>query len=211
MSTVERAFAARVAADARSADSAEDIGGGVLLRTPSLPDIWDLNVAMLGPGASDADVAAACELEVRRVTIFRDYSGSVPPSFDVERSLLMVREGPPPPVPPEVVEVDGPLMHEEDEHAAQMAEMHRRQAAAGARTFAIGKVASAVVADGCVDDVFVVESERGRGLGRTITTAAVAHGGWFLWTEAADPRPQGLYRSLGFAEAGRVVQLTRRG
>ena len=42
------------------------------------------------------------------------------------------------------------------------------------------------------------------------TAAAEAAGGWYLLCDVADPRPQGLYRSEGFVETGRVVQLTRR-
>jgi GNAT superfamily N-acetyltransferase len=87
--------------------------------------------------------------------------------------------------------------------------MYDAYAAAGARTLAMGTVAWAVVANGCIDDVYVVEPERGRGLGRLITAAALAHGGWFLWTAEDDPRPQTLYRSLGMETIGRVVQLTR--
>jgi ribosomal protein S18 acetylase RimI-like enzyme len=65
-------------------------------------------------------------------------------------------------------------------------------------------VAWAQVVNGAIDDVWVFEPLRGQGLGRAVTTAAIACGGWFLWTDAADPRPQALYRSLGFAEAGRA-------
>lgn len=89
--------------------------------------------------------------------------------------------------------------------------MYERQDAAGARTFAIGEIASAVVANGCIDDVFVIETERRRGLGRTMTTAALAAGGWFLWCLEDDPAPQALYRSLGMTVAGRVVQFTSPG
>ncbi len=83
----------------------------------------------------------------------------------------------------------------------------------GARAVAVRRdgafVAWAQVAAGCIDDVYVVPPLRGHGLGRAITRAAMAAGGWFLFTEVADPRPQALYRSLGFEEAGRLVQLTR--
>ena len=71
-------------------------------------------------------------------------------------------------------------------------------------------VAWAQVAEGCIDDVHVVPPLRGQGLGRAITLAAVAAGGWFHFTDVEDPRPQTLYRSLGFVDAGRAVQLTRR-
>ena len=67
----EAAFAARVEADARSADARTGISGGVWLSTPSLPDIWDLNVALLGPATTDADVAGGRRLDVRRITLFR--------------------------------------------------------------------------------------------------------------------------------------------
>jgi len=70
-------------------------------------------------------------------------------------------------------------------------------------------VAWAQVANGAIDDVYVEPAARGQGLGRAVTIAAVACGGWFLWTDAADPRPQGLYRSLAFAAHGRLLQLTR--
>jgi GNAT superfamily N-acetyltransferase len=210
----ERCFAARAAADTRSADSSEEIGGGIRLSTPTLPDIWDLNVALLGPDATDDEVAAALALDVRRVTLFRSFSGPVPEGSTVERSLLMVADDPPPAMPEGVEEVDFRALSQaraalEDEYADQIAAMHARQAAAGARTFAVGEVAWAVLADGCIDDVFVVEARRGEGLGRAVTQAALAHGGWFLWCAQDDPRPQALYRSLGMVEAGRVVQFTR--
>jgi GNAT superfamily N-acetyltransferase len=215
--TPQRAYEARATADARSADSATEVGGGVWLRTPSLPDIWDLNVAMLGPGATDADVEAACGLELRRVTLFRDHGGPFPPGFSVDRCLLMVHDGGPVEMPDGVAEVDfralGPARRRAHgaDHLDQIEAMHERQAAAGARTFAHGETAWSVLANGCVDDVFVVEEARGRGLGRAVTAAAVAQGGWFLWCLEDDPRPQALYRSLGFGVAGRVVQLTRGG
>ena len=63
---------------------------------------------------------------------------------------------------------------------------------------------------GAIDDVWVLEDRRGRGLGRALTTAALAAGGWFLLCDVDDPRPQGLYRAMGFTDAGRVVNLTRR-
>ena len=69
-------------------------------------------------------------------------------------------------------------------------------------------LAWAQLANGAIDDVWVWPDARGRGLGRAVTAAAVAAGGWFLGT-AVRPRPQGLYRSLGFEERGRLVQLTR--
>jgi GNAT superfamily N-acetyltransferase len=214
--TAAAAFAARVAADVAAGGSASPIPGGTCVRTPALPDIWDLNVALLGPEATDGDVAGALALAVRRVTMFRAYDGPVPDGWQVARSLLMVAGDNPPAAPPEVAEVDHRTLQSvrdtfEPEHADQVRAMYDAFAAAGARTFAIGRSAWAVVANGCIDDVYVVEPERGRGLGRLVTTAALAHGGWFLWTEAADPRPQALYRSLGMHVIGDVVQLTRPG
>ena len=209
---IEAAYAARLEADARAADTRTEIAGGTRLSTPALPDIWDLNVAMLAPWATDADVAAAAELDVRRITLFRDYDGPVPAGFaTVERCLLMTYEGEPPPPPAETAEIAYPQHEGEEAYADQIAELHRRQAAAGARTYGIDGVAWAVVANGCIDDVWVVEDRRGEGLGRVVTTAALAAGGWFLWCLEDDPRPQTLYRSLGLREAGRVVQLTRSG
>jgi GNAT superfamily N-acetyltransferase len=155
-------------------------------------------------------VLEAAALDIRRITLFRAYDGPIPLGFrTVERSLLMAFEGEPPAMPPEVGELPHPQHQGEEAYADQLEELHRRQAAAGARTFGIERTAWAVVANGCIDDVWVEEPRRGEGLGRIVMTAALAAGGWFLWCLEDDPRPQTLYRSLGLRETGRVVQLTR--
>jgi ribosomal protein S18 acetylase RimI-like enzyme len=137
----------------------------------------------------------------------------------------MTYDGDPPPWPEEVDEVDVAdlrpdrleMWRADADSEAVAQELADMQVAfgsyPGARALGVRRngafVAWAQVAEGCIDDVHVVPARRGRGLGRTVTRAALAAGGWFLFTDVGDPRPQTLYRSLGFTDAGRVVQLTR--
>jgi ribosomal protein S18 acetylase RimI-like enzyme len=222
--------------DARTAGSAERVPGGTLLRSPRFPVSWDLNQVVLDPGAGPAEVAAAIEAVERalagaahrRLSIFAPAVPVVAPDgWEREEQLIMVLPaGAAVPAWPEpVAEVDAEALrgpHAEmwrqegvGDAADELADMQLAFGAfPGARCLAAlapgGRVLGwAQVANGAIDDVWVWPGERGRGLGRAVTAAALAAGGWFLGTDAEDPRPQGLYRSLGFVEVARLVQLTR--
>jgi ribosomal protein S18 acetylase RimI-like enzyme len=228
--TLEAGLAARLAVDRAVAASGAPHAGGTLLRTPGWPSSWDLNRLVLAPGSGDAEVAAALgglETTTRRITLpLPPGAVAVPDGWDAEELLVMLWPREPLEWPEGVVEVTGRDLHparsalwsawvDDAASAEQLAAMQLRFAEQpGGRCVAVRDgerfVAWAQVVEGWIDDVWVDEDRRGQGLGRAVTTAAVAAGGWILSTDVADPRPQGLYRSLGFAEAGRIVQLTRR-
>jgi ribosomal protein S18 acetylase RimI-like enzyme len=234
--TLHAAFAARLDVDARTAGRAVRVPGGTLLRSPRFPNSWDLNQVVLDPGAGPAEVAAAIETVERelegaahrRISIFAPGAPvQAPDGWELEEQLIMLfpETAPTPAWPPEVTTVGVEALREPHvemwrlEGMADVAEELADMQLAfghfpGSRPLAArdggGRVlAWAQLANGSIDDVWVWPDERGRGLGRALTAAAVAAGGWFLGTDVTDPRPQGLYRSLGFEERGRLVQLTR--
>ncbi len=229
-----RTFARHLEVDRFVAGASEDVPGvGVLLRSPRFPHSWDLNQVVLAVGATMEDVARAVEVAEaalegaahRRLTVPAPTEEVVAPDgWEREELLVMEVSGSLP--WPDGVEVVEPRAlrsarlemwraFNDDAVAEELADMQEAFAAyPGARVLGVADadgayVAWAQVANGCIDDVWVVEPRRGSGLGRAVTTAAVAAGGTYLWTDVGDPRPQGLYRSLGFAETGRIVQLTR--
>jgi GNAT superfamily N-acetyltransferase len=227
------AHAAQLGADrlvAGSVTRVEDPGGW-LLRTPRFPHAWDLNRLVLDLGGTDVAGAARLVAEALpdvarpRVSFWlpRD-EVHAPDGWDREDDLLMVvPDGRGPEADERVVEVSPASLRAT--RAArdgapspvelELADMQTAQAEAiGARAFAVREegvtVAWVQVSAGAVDDLWVTEARRSSGLGRALLRAAVAAGAWWLLCDAADPVPQGLYRSEGFVEAGRVVQLTRR-
>jgi ribosomal protein S18 acetylase RimI-like enzyme len=231
-------FAARAEVDAWVAGSAVPLEAplrGTLLRSPRFPSAWDLNQVVLAPGA-DADAVRAAvavaerELEGaahRRVTISAP-AAVVAARDGWEREELLVMLAPDVaaggPWPAGVEEVGASELDRDrlemwrlegvGDAAAELAAMQLAFASyPGARCVGVRRdgrfVAWAQVVNGAIDDVWVSEPFRGQGLGRAVTRATLACGGWYLWTDVADPRPQGLYRSLGFVDAGRLVQLTR--
>jgi GNAT superfamily N-acetyltransferase len=226
--TLAAGLAARLAVDRWTAGSVEELPEGTLLRTPAWRVSWDLNQLVLRPGSAGFD-ASRLDPDTMRVTIPEPAGPiGVPDGWGAEESLAMVFEGdrPPWPWPAGVERTTGEALHEtrlalwrawlsSEEDALALAEMQRHFTTfPGALCVAVREgdawIGWAQVANGCIDDVWVGEPFRGRGLGRALTQAAVCAGGWFLTTDARDPRPQGLYRSLGFRAVGRVVQLTRR-
>ena len=236
MRTLERALSAHLAYDEVIAGSASDVeGGGRLLRSERFPASWDLNQVVLPPGAGNADVARAVTVaereldgaDYRRVTVFgASEEITAPDGYAKEVLLVMVLpDGPLPEWPEGVREVDPavlrPLRLElwstwvDASRAPQLAEMqHAFASGPGARCLAAYEGSEIVgwcqVHAGGIDDVWVFEPHRGRGLGKRVTLAAMAAGGWYLNCDVKDPRPQGLYRKLGFRDAGVIVQLTRR-
>ena len=200
--SLDRVFAARVAGDVAVAGASEPVPGGVRLHCAALPQVGDLNAVLLGPGSTDGDLAAAVAGDARRVSVFRDVA--VPDGWRGLRLVVMTAPSPPPDMPAGIEDARGARTDDPIWDAF---------VAAGARTLGIrsdGEWAGwAMVIEGCIDDVYVDERRRGRGLGRMLTQAAQAAGGWFLWCLEDDPVPQHLYRSLGFTQVGTAVQLSR--
>jgi ribosomal protein S18 acetylase RimI-like enzyme len=229
VSAGERAYAARVAVDAAAASSATEVPGGILISTPELPRIWDLNQVLLAPGARAELVEftlAGLAADTMKLSIF-DPADPVPAmrGFRLEHCLLMmagdeavtwpesVEQVPPADLRATRVQAYG----NESDSAEALGAMFDRYAAASptaalvAARAGVDWAAWASIANGAIDDVWVQPPFRRRGLGRAVTQGALAAGGWFLYTDAADPVPQGLYRSLGMREIGTVVLLTRDG
>jgi GNAT superfamily N-acetyltransferase len=195
--------------------------------TPEFPTSWEVNKVALEPGARPADVGRAISLAEERFGAFAHRRVSVPDpaaevvapdGWQIETLLAMRWDGPAPDRPAGVEDITPDELFAARVHAGAPAEWARIQtpfdAGPGTRPLALledGEIrAWCVIHGGGIDDVYVLPPHRGRGLGRAISVAAVAAGGWFLTCDAADPRPQGLYRSLGFVDAGRLVHLTRR-
>ena len=213
--------------DLAAAGEHQRVDGAWILTTPEYSVSWELNKVLLEEGADAAAVARGVRLADehfdgwghRRVSVpLPSEPVAAPDGWDREELLVMVWPGEPPPRPAAVRDITA-----EELFAARLAdgapeELCRIQTpfdrAPGAHPLALFEDESiagwCVVHGGAIDDVWVLERCRGRGLGRLLTTAAVAVGGWFLLCDVGDPRPQGLYRSMGFEDAGRVVNLTRR-
>lgn len=231
--TLEAGFEVRRSIDAAVADSAQRVPGGLLLRSDRFPHSRDLNQLALDPGASAEALRRAVALAedparggaVRRITVPAPRDGvAVPGGWTAVELVAMAFDGPRPPRPDGVAEVaPGSLRAARarmwaDEGAPDIAgELLELQVAfgehPGTRTLAVLEegepVAWATEAHGCVEDVWVVPERRGHGLGRRVTLAAMACGGRQLTAEAGDPRARGLYRSLGWEDAGRVLVLVR--
>ena len=208
------------------AETVERVDGGWVMLTPEYSRSWELNKVLLEPGAS-ADVVeralALCEERFdgfahRRVCIPAPGEDIVAPSgWKVEDLLVMEWRGEPPAWPEDVREIDVDTIYAARVAGGMSPADARLQLpfgrAAASRPLAIfedGEIGGwCEVHEGSIDDVWVLEPRRGRGLGRRLTQAGLAAGGWFLLCDRDDPLPQGLYRSLGFVETGRVLNLTR--
>lgn len=219
------AYAALVAGDGRIATSCEAVEGGVRLRMPELPDIRDNNAAVLAPGADRALVAGllAADPQLRRVIAFGPAEDLAVDGWDAQPMLVMARDGEAPDWPAGVARVDVAVLRAARAEALagfpagereQMRALQERQAAVGTLVAVLREgraLAWAQVLAGVVDDVFVVPEARGTGLGRAVVRAAMSAGGRFLVVDEANDVALGLYRSLGFADAGRLLELTRAG
>ena len=210
-------YEARVAGDRSVATSCEPVPGGVRLRTPELPASRDYNGVLLAPGAPlDVDD------DVRRVNAF-DFTGPVPDGWTALEMLVMAFDDAPPAMPDGVAVVEIAVLREaraevwrsyglEAGDVEQMLHMQALEAAAGTLLAHVrdgSAIAWAQVVGGYIDDVFVAEAERGRGLGRLLTVAAMASGGRFLFVEPDNESAMRLYRGLGFVQAATLTQLTR--
>ncbi len=224
--TLAESFAARLAADVAVAGAAEALDGGATqLRSARFPVSRDLNALWLAPGARPPAVAAAVARAPRRVIAPAPAGPVAAEGWRTDEQLVLLHDGSAPEAPPVVVEALDPLaLHParlgvwgtlDAGHAEELAAMQLAiSRSAGARSLAVledgDPAAWCVVVGGCVDDVWVQPARRGQGLGRAILRAAVAGGGWYLWSDADNAAALALYGSEGFAVAGRVALLTPR-
>jgi ribosomal protein S18 acetylase RimI-like enzyme len=232
--TLAAAYADRLASDEAAVDEVRRVADppGTLLVSRGFPASYDLNRLVLELGGGD--IARACAVAAEalphaarpRVTAWAPGGPVSHPGWEREEQLVMVFHGEPPPWPDGVEEVPAARLHRPrlaawraegtvpDAVAIQLSAMqtHAVEAAGGRCVAAVedgATVAWANALRGSVDDVWVTPERRGHGLGRAVVSAALAAGGWHLTCDVDDPRPQGLYRSLGFREVGRLVHLTR--
>ena len=225
---IAEVYAALVAGDGRVATTCEPVAGGVRLRMPELPAIRDYNALVLAPGV---DLAAVLELvardqEVRRVIAF-DPAGELALESWSRGTVTAMGLSRPGPFawPDDVAEVDVDALRDARAEAEyfqgvpasemeQLRALQDRQAEV-ARLVAVRRdgrpLAWAQVLAGIIDDVYVMPEARGQGLGRAVMAGALAAGGRWLVVDADNAPAVGLYESLGFVEAGTVVQLTRSG
>jgi ribosomal protein S18 acetylase RimI-like enzyme len=224
---VREALEAQREFDLAVAGAHERVDGGWLLLTPEFSRSWELNKVLLDPGAGATEVARGIALAEERYDGFEHRRVCVPdpreevvapPGWQAEVLLVMLGPDRRPPWPEAVREVDPQTLYDARVAAGATPDDARLQIPFGngpdARPLAHYEDGAITgwceLHGGSIDDVWVLEPHRGRGIGRALTRAAMAAGGWFLLCDEADPRPQTLYRSLGFTDAGRVVNLTRR-
>jgi ribosomal protein S18 acetylase RimI-like enzyme len=205
-----------------------------VLRTPSAPGFWDVNLVRVEHGEIDAPalMAAADELLAdvrhRKVEVEPESLGArLRPVFaaagwDTERVASMHRAAAPPEPLAGPVEVPYAATRElraewyAGDDLGSGAEMLRFAASQepiaarrGLRAFVLGEspvayVTLARAGDAVeIDELYVSPDHRGRGLGSTLVTAALAAGGTSAaWIEADDEdHPRALYERLGFVTA----------
>jgi len=221
---IAEVYAALVAGDGRVATTCEPVAGGVRLRMPELPAIRDYNALVLAPGVDLAAVIelVARDLKVRRVIAFDPAGELALESWSRDTVMAMGLSRPEPFAwPDDVAEVDVDALRDARAEAEYFqgvpaSEMEQLRALAEvARLVAVRRdgrpLAWAQVLAGIIDDVYVMPEARGQGLGRAVMAGALAAGGRWLVVDADNAPAVGLYESLGFVEAGTVVQLTRSG
>jgi GNAT superfamily N-acetyltransferase len=211
---------------------------GTALSTPLAPDYWDVNtVRVEGP---DQGLAAAELIEIadvlqdglrhRRIEVEDEAAGArLRPAFREagwrdERLVMMLREGPPPEAPADVVEVpfrDTRALRLEwhyeeswgDEEALHMESAEAVAARNGNRAFVVRSGAEAIgfcalfspprLDAAEIDQAYVTPAHRGKGLGGRLIAGALAAGGhrtnWIVADD--DGRPKLLYERLGFTPA----------
>jgi GNAT superfamily N-acetyltransferase len=226
--------------------AAEPWAHGTVLRTPLAPDYWDVNtVRVEGP---DAGLAAAVLMEMvdvlqdglrhRRIVIEDEAAGErLRPAFReagwvVERLVTMLREGPPPEAPPDVVEVPFPETrglrlewHRSedwgDEEALHLESAEAVAARNGNRAFVVRSGGEEIgftalfsppgAGAAEVDQAYVTPAHRGRGVGERLIAGALAAAGHHTnWIVADDEdRPKRLYERIGFVPVWRRYTFVR--
>jgi ribosomal protein S18 acetylase RimI-like enzyme len=229
------------------ATTAEPWAHGTVLRTPSAPDYWDVNTVRVEGPAPELGAVELMEmvdvlqdgLRHRRIVVEDEETGErLRPAFrdagwTAERLVIMLREGPPPAAPEDVVEVpftETRALRLEwhgsedwgDEEALHLESAEAVAARNGDRAFAvlagerpIGFVAvfsppGAGAAE--IDQAYVSPAHRGRGVGQRLIAGALAALGYHTnWIVADDEdRPKQLYERLGFRPVWRRYAYTRR-
>lgn len=232
--TTTDAIAFRRSQDALQCDSVEPWQHGSVLRTPSVPNYWDVNaVRVEAADVSAPEMLAAADRYLadcahRKLEIEDEATGAAArPFFDAagwltERHTMMGRVGPPPPVRHAVLEV--PLSATRDlrtewygEHAdeAFMAAQEPVLARRGMRAFMAGEDGYVMMAAGPgaveIDALYVTERARGTGLGASLVAAALGAGGqdaaWIVADDEGLARP--LYERLGFVTAWRFYDFVK--
>jgi GNAT superfamily N-acetyltransferase len=219
---------------------------GTVLRTPLAPDYWDVNtVRMEGPdpGMSAAELMDMVDvlqggLRHRRIEVEDEAAGErLRPAFReagwlADKLVAMLREGPPPPAPPDVVEVPFPETralrlewHRTDEWGDNEA-LHLESAEVvaarnGDRAFVLRDAGGAFgfcslfsppgAGAAEISQAYVTPAHRGRGAGRRLIAGALAASGHETsWIVADDEdRPKQLYERLGFRAVWTRYTFTR--
>jgi len=212
-----------------------------VLRTPLAPDWWDANLVRVeGPdtGLPAAELIARADelqadLQHRRVVVEDTAAADrLRPDFDAagwetERLVMLLRSGPPPDAPDDVVEApyaDTRALrlewHESWNTGEEALHLDSADAVAtriGTRAFVtrgeiVGFCSMVSGEDAAeIDQAYVTPAARGRGLGARLISAALAAGGHHTnWIVADDEgRPKGLYQRLGFKPVWRWGVFTK--
>ena len=214
---------------------------GSVLRTPLAPDWWDANLVRVeGP---DTGVSAAAlieqvddlqadlqhrrvvvEVEAAAIRLRADFDAA---GWETERLVMLLRSGPPPDAPDDVVEApyaDTRALrlewHESWNTGEEALHLDSADAVAtriGTRAFVtrgeiVGFCSMVSGEDAAeIDQAYVTPAARGRGLGARLISAALAAGGHHTnWIVADDEgRPKGLYQRLGFEPVWRWGVFTK--
>ncbi len=209
-------------------DSVEPWQHGSVLRTPSVPNYWDVNaVRVETTGVSAETMLAAAEHLLadcahRKLDVEDEATGEAARPFFAargwltERHTLMRRTGPPPPIAHDVQET--PLAatralrtewYGEHGDEAFMVAQEPIWARRGMRAFMYGSDGFVTLAIGPgaveIDSLYVRAHVRGHGVGASLVAAALAAGGedvaWVVADDEGLARP--LYERLGFETASR--------
>ena len=226
--------------------TAEPWAYGTVLRTPLAPDYWDVNTVRVEGPAPELKAPELMQmvdvlqdgLRHRRVVIEDEETGErLRPAFReagwvVDRLVMMLREGPPPEAPGDVVEI--PF----EQTRSLRLEWHRSEAWGEEEALHLesaevvaarnGNRAFAVLAEGGpigfvavfsppgaraaeIDQAYVTPDHRGRGIGQRLISGALAalghHTNWIVADD--EDRPKRLYERLGFVPVWRRYSFVR--
>jgi ribosomal protein S18 acetylase RimI-like enzyme len=183
-------------ASAERVEPLPGLPGGVAVRTPSLPHVYDLNLVLAPAAAGGARMAAECaRLRLPKLRVDGDAAGvTFPEGWEVDREIAMVRRRTPRsasplraavrPVgseelaPSEDAFLRGEPFAQDPEVRRQLIAQHERWEAAAPAVERLGIAERGRVVAWCrvyddgalteIDAVGVLPEERGRGLGRAL-------------------------------------------